>query len=337
MNPIKWLAFDIGGANLKLADGEGYADSKYFPLWETPHLLPDSLRAMIAEAPAADHIAATMTGELADCYRTKTEGVQKILAAFTEAADQRHTRVYLIDGRLVSPQVALRDPLSAAATNWHALARFAGQYAPQGPALLIDIGSTTADIIPLENGQPAAQGKTDTQRLISGELVYTGIDRSPVCAIAHSLPWRDQNVPVAQELFATARDAYLLLGRFDDAPEDNETADRRGATRALAAERMARQICADRDTFDQPDAVVAAEAVELSQLSLLYSAAVKVISRMTGTPETVVLSGRGEFVSRRLLDNLEIEPRVVSLAQELGPEVSQCATAHALAQLAREA
>ncbi len=47
------LALDIGGANLKAADGQGYAASRYFPLWQQPDELSQALRAIIADAPAA--------------------------------------------------------------------------------------------------------------------------------------------------------------------------------------------------------------------------------------------------------------------------------------------
>src|SRR5438132_14083158 len=84
--PMNWLALDIGGANLKVADGRGFAASRPFPLWQTPQHLAVALRSLIAESPPADHLAATMTGELADCFATKAEGVRFIVDAFVEAA-----------------------------------------------------------------------------------------------------------------------------------------------------------------------------------------------------------------------------------------------------------
>src|SRR5207302_599708 len=121
-----------------------------------------------ALVPRVDHLAVTMTGELADCFVTKSEGVKFILSALTEAAAGRHTRVYMTSGMLVSPAVALRQPLLAAASNWHALARFAGRFAPKGAGLLIDVGTTTTDIIPLIDGAPVTMDHTDPKRLLSG-------------------------------------------------------------------------------------------------------------------------------------------------------------------------
>ncbi|HVW36381.1 MAG TPA: hydantoinase/oxoprolinase family protein, partial [Pirellulales bacterium] len=133
---MRLLALDIGGANLKAADGLGYAASQYFPLWQKPGELSAALAGLIAAAPQADRFVATMTGELADCFATKAEGVSAILAALVAAAEPRELLVYLTDGSFVAPKYAGERPLLAAASNWHALASFAGRFAPQGPSLL---------------------------------------------------------------------------------------------------------------------------------------------------------------------------------------------------------
>ena len=77
------LALDIGGANLKAADGREFAAMRYFPLWQRPEKLADALAELLAAAPEHNVIVATMTGELADCFTTKAEGVAAIVAALT--------------------------------------------------------------------------------------------------------------------------------------------------------------------------------------------------------------------------------------------------------------
>jgi probable H4MPT-linked C1 transfer pathway protein len=333
---MKWLALDIGGANLKAADGEGFAVSQPFPLWENPRQLTDALRALIALVPRADHVAVTMTGELADCFQTKGEGVLFILNALNVAADGRHTRAYLTNGKLVSLQIAMKQPLLAAASNWHALANFAGRYVPKGVGLLIDIGSTTCDLIPLVDGQPVTIGKTDPNRMINGELIYTGVERAPVCAVAQLVPWRGRKCPTAHENFATMRDAYLTLGDLPEEPLNTHTADRRPATKSAARDRLARTICADREMFSEADARVMSEALAQAQLRKISAIATQLVARLLQPPETVVISGRGEFLALRMLEKLRLKANVVSLTRELGPELSRCAPAHALAVLARE-
>ncbi|HEY4309436.1 MAG TPA: hydantoinase/oxoprolinase family protein [Pirellulales bacterium] len=332
MMPV--LALDVGGANLKIADGAGYARSVPFPLWQRPHGLAHALAELIRVAPLGNRFVATMTGELADCFSTKSEGVAAIVSALQTATVGAELRIYLTDGTFVAPSLAIARPLAAAASNWHALASFvARRYAP-GYGLLIDVGSTTCDIIPLVDGQAQALGRTDPERLAAGELVYTGVVRSPVCAMAAHLPWRGQLCPTAHEVFATTRDAYLVLGDIAEDPSATDTADGRPATRSAARDRLARAICADRDMFSEDDAIAAAETIRRCQVALLESALQKVLDRMSARPTTIVLSGQGEFLARYVPELTNRQATIISLASELGPVVSQCATAHALAALA---
>lgn len=330
------LAFDVGGANLKAADGLGFASSEPFPLWQRPAELAAALKSIVARAPLADTIAITMTGELADCFQTKAAGVAHIINAICQVAGNMSVLVYLADGSLAPPDVALRQPLLAAAANWHALASFATRYCPAAAGLLIDVGSTTTDIIPLVDGAIAAQGHCDPERLAAGELVYSGLIRTPVCAVVDSLPWRQQQVPVAAEVFATTLDAYLLLGEIAENADDRTTADGRPATRPAARDRLARMICADRDMFNDDDALAAATAVARAQHSMLGLAARNVLRRLPSPPSTIVISGRGELVARQLCQRLQTTATIVSLAEQLGAGISQAAAAHALAVIARE-
>ncbi len=333
---VQWLALDIGGANLKAADGRGYTASRSFPLWAKPERLTHELRAMIAEAPATDHLAVTMTGELADCFESRIEGVQFILNAVEEASDRRHTRVYLANGKLVAPVVARREPILAAASNWRALAEFAVRFAPPEPTLLIDVGSTTTDIIPLAGGRVAATGATDTQRLLSGELVYAGVKRTPVCALVETVPYRDRECPVARELFATLRDVYLILGHLPEDADDTNTADRRPATKIAARARLARMICAEGDDFNHRDAVVIAQAVARKHGEVTRRALQQVTAALPQPPVLAIVAGEGEFFARRIVKQVFAATRLMSLARKIGAGGSRCGPAHALAVLARE-
>lgn len=333
---MRWLALDIGGANLKVADAKQFAQSYAFALWRDPAGLAQQIRTIISEAPQADHLAITMTGELADCFETKAAGVRHILRAVEEGSDHRHTRVYLTDGRLVTPQVAQTLASLAAASNWHALARFAGRYAPRGPAMLIDVGSTTSDIIPLLDGKVVAKGRTDTERLLAGELLYSGVERSPICAILEKAPYRGQICPVTQELFATTRDAYLLLAALAEDPANFSTVDGKPATKAAARIRMGRMIAAEGDEFNHRDAATMAQAVADSQAGRLAAAILQVVTTLGQNPAKILLSGHGEFLARNALARADIKLPVLSLSQELGATISRCAPAHALAVLAHE-
>jgi hypothetical protein len=277
-----------------------------------------------------------MTGELADCFATKVDGVRHILGALEVAVGAVPIYVYQTNGRIEPLSSTLRQPLLAAAANWHALACFAVRFVRSCPAVLIDIGSTTTDVIPLVNGRPHSRGITDTERLLTRELVYTGVERSPVCSLVRHLPYRGQLCPVAQELFATTGDAYLTLSELPEEPENTNTADGRPATRDAARARLARSICADPTTFDAADAQAAAAAIRRRQVAKIAAAVARVLGPLAPPADTIILSGRGEFLARRVLSHIRWRSCIVSLAEELGPELSRCAPAHALAVLARE-
>jgi probable H4MPT-linked C1 transfer pathway protein len=306
-----------------------------FALWKNPEGLSAALSALINAAPAADRFAVTMTGELCDCYLTKSDGVKHILASTELAAAGRDIRIYLVDGRLVTVNEARAVPLLAAASNWHALARFACRLLDGRSGALIDIGSTTTDIVPLRDGQPVPSGTNDTDRLLAGELVYTGVGRTPVCAITRWLPWRSSRCSVAAELFATAADAYVTMGKLPERLEAICTADGRPLTKECARARLARMICADASTFDKLSAERAAARIHDAQIARLRVALHRVIVEMGHQPECFVISGSGEFLARELAYGYP-QSRIVSIGDRLGAQVTEAAAAHALAVLAAE-
>ena len=76
------------------------------------------------------------------------------------------------------------------------------------------MGTTTTDIIPIVDGEVVAVGKTDPDRLASGELVYTGALRTPVEAIVRDVPYRDGRASVSAEAFALIGDVHLWRGHL---------------------------------------------------------------------------------------------------------------------------
>ncbi len=323
------LGLDIGGANLKAAHTDGTARSVPFALWKDPAGLPAALRTLITSMPPADRVAITMTGELCDCFESKRQGVLAILAAAEAAAAGKPLRVWRNDGRFVDLTTARNTPLPVAAANWLALATFVGRYAPQGPALLIDIGSTTTDIVPLMKGRPVPKARTDPERLRSSELVYLGVRRTPLCALRGDL---------AAELFATTQDLFLILQWLPEEPENRNTADGRPATRAAAHARLARMLGADLETSTEKERMEMAHILLLGVVYRLTTPVEVVAKRLPGKPETVILSGEGDFLTRVVLEQQKGFPhcRAVQLALELGAERSRAACAYALAVLAAE-
>jgi probable H4MPT-linked C1 transfer pathway protein len=345
---LKIAALDVGGANIKVAGPGGAASTNPFELWRQPRGLAVEVERILASLDAPlDVVAVTMTGELCDCFETKAEGVRSILESVEDArrtaAPAAELLVWRTDRRFASLEAALGDPIPAAAANWLALAHLACEYVPRGRALLVDVGSTTTDIVPLLDGSPTPRALTDRERLQTGELVYTGVSRTSVASVVSHFPLEDCNCPVSSELFATTRDAYLMLGHLDEDPRDCSTADGRPATQANAHGRLARMVCADPDGFTASDAIQSSIHIMEAQESEIGKAIRQVLRRRRAETRAVIVSGSGEFLARtaalRAFRAMDAgtpfkPPRILRLSRKLGPAASSAAPAVALAMLA---
>ncbi len=332
-----WIGLDIGGANIKAAHGAGMARTVPFEVWKRPDDLGRTIAAVAATFPPSSGAAVTMTAELCDCYPTKEVGVKAILDAMVEALPGRSIAVWGVDGAFHTVNDAREAPRLVAAANWLALATLAARLLPRDRALLIDIGSTTTDLIPLDHGIVAARGRSDTERLQSGELVYAGVRRTPVCALATELPFRGIPTGLAAELFASTLDVYLTLGDIESNPLDLSTADGQPSTADAARDRLARMIGADRDGFSRDDALALSQAADACLMNRLEQAADRACRPTIGRPSAVVIAGSGDFIARRLAHRL-IAPdgQVISLKEAWGELVSAAGCAFALVQLVSE-
>ncbi|QDU78323.1 Hydantoinase/oxoprolinase [Polystyrenella longa] len=330
------VGLDIGGANIKAAHLDGVTVSQPFPLWKEPDQLPFVLSEILNSLPPVDRLAVTMTGELADCYETKWEGVSSILDAVEIAAEGRQVDVWQTGGEFVDAEFAVEFPLLVAAANWHALATWVGQTNPSKQALLIDIGSTTTDLIPIENGLPATIGLTDVERLRSGELVYAGVRRTPVMALAQEVPMGDGLIPLAAEQFATTYDLYLLSGDLPESKQETDTANGKPATKAAAQDRLCRMLCCDRTEFPTEQLDSMAAWLREQHLQRMQKALQQILNRCDKPISSVYLSGEGCFLADRLISafpELKNAERLW-LDQLFTPALSTAACAYAVAQLA---
>lgn len=333
------LGWDVGGANVKAAllrpdrRCEPTVVERPFALWRDPSRLPAVLTEVSERLGGSPSMAVTMTAELADCFDTKRAGVAFVLEAFRTAFPGIEPSVYGLDGRFRSVDAARRRPLMVAAANWRASATMVARTFPD--ALLVDVGSTTTDLIPIVSGRVAARGKTDPGRLRNGELVYTGMLRTPVCAIVRSVPLGGRRCRVAAELFAIAADVYRWLERIDDDGYTCETPDGRGRGRAEAGARLARMVCADRDLLN-PHAITAlAEHVARTQVGQIAGAIRQVLRRLGPPgPRLAVLAGQGAFVARAAAEARRLA--VHDLANQVGPGAARATPAVAVALLLAE-
>ncbi len=160
------------------------------------------------------HHAVTMTGELSDVFAGRDEGVAYLVAMMRNAVGAMRLSIYAGSAGFLEPDLAAARAPEVASANWHASAVLAAAHCRDG--LLVDMGTTTTDLVPLKAAAPASRGITDGERLTEGELLYTGVVRTPVMAVAREAPFKGRAQRIAAERFATMADVYRLTGELSD-------------------------------------------------------------------------------------------------------------------------
>lgn len=275
------LSLDIGGANTKFSllflDFEKYIEETeeedrhfyksilasyenlyfstiYFPFWmkqkkdfilvlkKIKKSIEDKINKHI-KGKSEYLVVVTITAELSDAFNTKKEGISEICEHLTEVFDETKIRLINIDSEFLTIKEAKADYLSVSASNWVGTSMVFGEREKLG--ILLDMGSTTLDLIPIKDGRPVTIGKTDVERLLNYELLYTGILRAPIPSITHSVPFRNSKCPISFERFAIMADIYRILGLIDEHDYTCDTADGRGKSLEECYARVSRMLCGD--------------------------------------------------------------------------------------------
>lgn len=326
-----FLGVDIGGANTKFASSDGvFIRSIYLPLW-----LDDSLQKTLQQARLdaedigkIEAVGVVMTGELSDCFPTQSEGVQHIAHAVNSVFIEAHFLNY--NGEFnKNPE----PPEQFCAANWLASAILIGE--KYANALMVDMGTTTTDIIPITNGKPVAE-QTDFERIGEKQLLYTGVLRTNTATILPAVNIGNSSYRGSSELFAITADVYLILGEIKlgeyscDAPDHYAYPQKEdGKTVEAAMRRLARTVCSEPRMLGEEALTDMALQVKQAQLNELKDA----ISYVAGKHDlgTIVAMGTGEFLIREAANELDMS--YISISEEYGEELSAVFPAYAAAKL----
>jgi len=338
------IGWDIGGAHLKAAwlDAEGRVlavRQQPCRLWEGLDRLDEALCAIGAGLPPARRHCVTMTGELVDLFPDRAAGVAALVAAAARLPGE--VAFWAGEAGFLPAARAVEAAHAVASANWLATAALVARKHPT--ALVVDVGSTTTDLIPVFKGRIAARGRTDRARLAAGELAYTGLTRTPVMAVAEALPWAGERVPVMAEHFATTADAHRVLGQLDEHADQHPAADGQAKTVEASARRLGRLIGVDLHEAGAEAWRALAAAVVEAQMQTITRAALQVLSAAPAADMPVVGAGVGRGLvaelARRLgrehLDFASLVPPAPGAPAETAAWTAYCAPAVAVAALGR--
>ncbi len=314
---IRVIGWDIGGVHTK-AVGLSYQAgepvdirvvSRPYEIWRDRAALADVLREVAdqLDADPSTVMAITMTAELSDAFRSKREGVLFVLERVAEAFAGHPTYALDLAGEFTIVDRARQHPLDFAAANWLAGALFVARHHPN--CVWLDVGSTTTDIIPIRDGHVVARGRTDPVRLMTGELVYTGVLRTNPCAFAGRVPIKGEMCRVSSEYFTVMGDVYLLLGYITPGDYTCPTPDGRAKTAEFARERLARLACADGQMLSEPEIRALARYLYERQVQQVTDALFQLLSRFDdGLSWPVVATGLGRFLALESARRLGLQP-----------------------------
>ena len=332
--------WDIGGVNIKAVrlkrQGQNLKQARAvvrpFEIWRDREGLAAALRDTGKElgAKGPHRVAVTMTAELSDAFPTKREGVLFILNAMERAFEESFVYPFSLDEKFLSLDEVKKTPLKCAATNWLASALFISSH--HSDCILMDIGSTTTDIIPIRGGRVTSRGRTDTQRLVSGELVYSGILRTNPNTVVNQVPVGGESCRVAAEYFATMADVYLVLGQLTPGEYTSPTADGRAKTIPAARERLARLVCSDGQIMSEDEIHTLACYLREKQLQQITDALFQVLSGLQDDVNPpLVVAGSGGSLAKEVARRMNLQ--VIELEREWGDKAFAAFPALAVAYL----
>jgi probable H4MPT-linked C1 transfer pathway protein len=315
---VNVIGLDIGGVNIKASFIKTQNDLikefktviEYFPIWkrgkEQLPVVLERLKKQLVNSIKLNGVGVTMTAELSDVYWTKREGVNHILDCVMQIFANVPIFVLDVESNLRSIEEAKKEPIKVAAANWVATGWIVSHMIKN--CIIIDTGSTTTSIIPIINGKIVAAGKTDLEKLLNGELVYTGSLRTNIATIVSSIPIRGGMAKVSSELFAQSGDVHLILGNIKEEDYTVETADGRGKTRIEAMARLARVICADIEMLTEQEIIDIAKYVYNKQVEQIAEGLKKVYDRIKSYFKQeipIVVTGLGrEFLAKKAAERV---------------------------------
>ncbi len=342
MEPTQIVGWDIGGAHLKaavLSPSGRLQKVVQLPceVWRGLERLDRAVDRVADEIGADVFHALTMTAELVDLFPDRAAGVTAIVSRFRERFSRPRISVYAGRRGFVGTGRVDACVDQIASANWLASAQWTGSRIREG--LFVDIGSTTTDLIPVKGGRVATECETDAQRLTRDELIYTGVVRTPVCALVDRVPFRGEWQTVAAELFATAADCYRLLNRLTVDSDQQETADGKDKTVESSARRLGRMLGRDSDPDELHHWRAVARHIARRQTQRILDAADRVLSGADLAADSpLVGAGVGRFLASGMAEQLGRPYRdaseLLDLPGGLAARASDCLPAVAVALLA---
>ena len=151
------IGWDIGGAHIKVSKinfGKQKTTTMqlYCPIWMNINNLNNSILKIKKKLGSCDYHAITMTAELSDIFENRNKGTKKVINTLCKILPEKKTFFYSNKKHFFKKKEAMEKTNNINSMNWHATANFISNFYPN--CILVDVGSSTTDIIPIKKSKP---------------------------------------------------------------------------------------------------------------------------------------------------------------------------------------
>ena len=341
------IGLDIGGAHLKACLIKNDVILKLSkaalfktPMWESQNALVSTLKEIEKKWVMGEDIQINiaMTAEMTDCFKDRREGVRKILSIIKNTFSCEKLKIYSTNG-LKNLNITFKNYKEIASSNWHATADTLSKI--ERNCFLIDIGSTTTDIIPIQRGKIlSTTSSTDFSRLQKGELVYLGVCRTSLGSIRRQLLFRSKMTNIIRENFASTADLFRLTKQLNPKYDLYPTFDGQNKTRLATRQRLARIIGLDAHDVTVEELNALAQQIKQIFVSEIIENLKKVKFQYKMSSRTpIIITGSGKFLASEIQKQLRCQTKIYSdlfskrikIPRSKIDDVDSCATAFSLA------
>ena len=290
------IGWDIGGAHIKVSKinfskEKTITKQLYCPVWMNINNLNKSILKIKKQLGRSDYHAITMTAELSDIFKNRNKGTKKIINILCEILSEKKTFFYSNAKPFLKKKEALKKTNNINSMNWHATANFISDFYPN--CILVDIGSSTTDIIPIKKKRVIAKGTNDYKRLLFNELIYFGVIRTPITAI-------EKRKNLIYENFANLGDIYRVLNKLPKKIDLAPSQDNKSKSKDDSARRIARIFGKDYKKNDFNKWKKVALQIEKKQKKILKDNINKIKKKNFSSSIPIIGAGVGEFLIRNI-------------------------------------
>ena len=292
---MKIIGWDIGGAHIKAAKIDfkkktSNTKQLYSPIWKNLNYLKKSIKLIKKKLGKTNYHAITMTAELSDIFPDRKNGIKHVVNLSSKILGEKNIFFYSKKSFL-KKKLAIKKPFELNSMNWHATASFISNFFPN--CILIDIGSTTTDIIPIKNKEIISNSVSDYQRLKSNELIYLGVLRTPIQAVVKKKNLINEN-------FANLSDVYRVLNKIPSTVDLLPTLDNKTKNKHDSARRIARIFGKDYKKNHFLKWKKIAYQIEGEHLKILKSVIKKIEKKNFLKKVPIIGAGIGEFLVKKI-------------------------------------